>query len=71
MRGAKAHDFEFLRHLYRSLGGAIPGGLTLHFHAVREWRTDWRYESPIVEFEEGESFLASAAEIRSWAERSV
>jgi hypothetical protein len=68
-RGRRAHEFEWLRSLYLTNGGArFPPDITQHFTLVNDWSTDLRYTPRSVRDEEAEAFLASAVAIIRWAD---
>jgi len=66
-RGAKAHDFEWLKKqcsIYWR--GGLPGELAKAFSRVNTWSTALRYDSKATKEAEAEEFLNSAAEIIKW-----
>ena len=68
-RGSKAHEYEWLRSLYLTNGGArFPREITQHFTLVNDWSTDLRYTPRSVRADDAEAFLASAAAIIRWAD---
>ena len=68
-RGSKAHEYEWLRSLYLTSGGArFPGEITQHFTLVNDWSTELRYTPRAVREEEAEAFLVSAVAIIKWAD---
>jgi HEPN domain-containing protein len=68
-RGAKAHDFEWLREQYRQVKGPpIPADVNEHFVLVGTWSTDFRYHAGIIRSDDAEDFLNSAKEIFDWAD---
>lgn len=70
-RGAKAHDFEWLKERYHKAGGArFPADIQEHFTSIT-WSTDLRYQSGLVNPEDAEAFLAAAQEIINWADRRM
>jgi len=66
-RGAKAHDFEWLKKQYRDRGGNIPKDVALELSRVESWTTDMRYRPGLMETSEAEAFLKSAKNIIDWA----
>ena len=71
-RGAKAHEYEWLRTLYLTNGGArFPREITQHFTLVNDWSTDLRYTPRSVRADEAEAFLAAALAIIRWADRRL
>jgi hypothetical protein len=68
-RGPKAHEYEWLRSLYLTNGGArFPREITQHFTLVNDWSTDLRYTPRSVREDEAEAFLAAAVAIIRWAD---
>ncbi len=68
-RGSKAHEYEWLRSLYLTNGGArFPREITQHFTLVNDWSTDLRYTPRSVRAEEAEAFLAAAVAIIRWSD---
>ena len=68
-RGAKAHDYEWLLHLYAEKGGArMPSFVVPHFVRVNSWSTDMRYAPGTIVAHEAKAFLDAAIDIMTWAE---
>lgn len=68
-RGSKAHEYEWLRSVYLTNGGArFPREITQHFTLVNDWSTDLRYTPRSVRADDAEAFLASAVAIIRWAD---
>jgi hypothetical protein len=68
-RGSRAHDYEWLRSIYLTNGGArFPPEITRHFPLVNDWSTDLRYSPRSVRLEEAEAFMAAALAIIQWAD---
>lgn len=68
-RSSKAHEYEWLRSLYLTNGGArFPRDITQHFTLVNDWSTDLRYTPRSVRADEAEAFLVSALAIIRWAD---
>ena len=68
-RGARAHDYEWLLHLYVEKGGArMPPSVVPHFARVNSWSTDMRYASGTIAAHEAKAFLDAAIEIMTWAD---
>ena len=66
-RGAKAHDFDWLREQYYRVGGArFPSGINRNFILVTNWSTDLRYLPKTLATKDIDAFLKAADEIRSW-----
>ena len=73
-RGSKAHNFDHLRFLYFSYGGAkLPMKVTEAFVLVKSqgWSPDWRYEPAFLPFEELEAFLDAVDRIYNWADQRM
>jgi len=67
--GARAHDYEWLLHLYVEKGGArMPPSVVPHFARVNSWSTDMRYAPGTVAAHEAKAFLDAAVEIMTWAD---
>ncbi len=68
-RGAKAHDYEWLRTQYLENGGArFPRDITEAFTLVNEWSTEMRYLPRTLRADEAEGFLAATETIIRWAD---
>lgn len=68
-RGGRAHEYEWLRSVYLTNGGArFPREITQHFTLVNDWSTDLRYIPRSVRGDEAEAFLTSAVAIIRWAD---
>jgi hypothetical protein len=68
-RGARAHDYEWLRTQYFENGGArFLRDVTEAFTFVNDWSTDLRYLPRIVKADEAEAFLSAAEQIIKWAD---
>lgn len=68
-RGAKAHEYEWLRSMYLTNGGArFPREVTRQFTLVNDWSTDLRYTPRAVRADDAQAFLAAAAAIIRWAD---
>ncbi len=68
-RGSKAHEYEWLRSLYLTNGGArFPRDITQHFTLVNDWSTDLRYTPRSVRDDDAAAFLTSAVAIIRWAD---
>ncbi len=68
-RGARAHDFDWLRGLYRTFGGPpIPPEVARRFAAVGRWTTELRYRSKSVKIADAEKFLRAVEGILEWAD---
>ncbi len=67
-RGSKAHDYEWLRYLYRLNGGArFPRSINEHFTLVNDGSTDLRYNPSTVDEPDAEAFLKAREAIIAWA----
>lgn len=70
--GRKAHDYEWLRTLYLTNGGArFPIAITQNFTLVNDWSTDIRYTPRSVRYDDAVAFLASAVSIIRWADKRL
>ncbi len=68
-RGARAHDDEWLLHLYVDKGGArMPPSVVPHFARVNAWSTDMRYAPGTIAAHEAKVFLDAAIAIMTWAD---
>jgi len=68
-RGNRAHEYEWLRSLYLTMGGArFPREINQHFTLVNDWSTDLRYTPRQVRAPEAEVFLTAAVAIIRWAD---
>jgi len=68
-RGARAHDFDWLRGVYYSYGGArFPGTINRHYTVASNWSTDLRYSPRTLSAKEREQFLSAAEAILAWAD---
>src|SRR4051812_11082661 len=60
-RGNRAHEYEWLRAVYRiRSGAAFPGEINQCFARVDTWSTDLRYEPGNLRDREAESFIRTA-----------
>ena len=68
-RGARAHDYEWLLHLYAEKGGAqIPPSVVPHFARVNSWSTDMRYVPGTIALREAHAFVDAATTILTWVD---
>ncbi|MFO0960606.1 MAG: hypothetical protein U0800_24755 [Isosphaeraceae bacterium] len=68
-RGAKAHDFEWLRLQYLDNGGSrFPREVNQAFTLVGGWSTDLRYSPRTARDEEAEGFLNAGRKIIGWGD---
>lgn len=67
-RGARAHDFTWLKTLYREYGGAgFPKAVAEAFIVVDTWGTDLRY-NPRIEYKgDADRFFQALNVILNWA----
>ncbi len=71
-RGARAHEYNWLRDQYRLRGGAsFPGQVNRDFTLVDVWSTNLRYELAAFRKPEAEEFLESVDRIIEWAEGRI
>jgi hypothetical protein len=67
-RGSRAHDFEWLRAVYLTGGGArFPREITEAFTLVDSWSTDLRYVPRTLRHDEAEDFVEAVDRIIRWA----
>ena len=68
-RGARAHDYEWLRARYRERGGPTPPmGVAKGFLLVATWSTNLRYQARATDRIVAESFLKAARDIIDWGD---
>ncbi len=68
-RGARAHNIEWLRDLYRrSVGAAIARDVTRHLARVATWSTDLRYSTSNVRRGAANTFIESVMVVVEWAD---
>lgn len=71
-RGSRAHDFEWLRTLYRINGGEqFSREVASHFMQVNSWSTDLRYTAGSGWKGGAEAFLNSAQANIQWDDRRL
>ena len=71
-RGAKAHDFEWLKGRYLQNGGeTFPPAISKAFTKVNSWRTELRYKPGRMRIKDAEEFLQAVNEIVEWARRRL
>ena len=71
-RGARAHDYDWLWHLYAARKGAArPMEIVTHFARVNAWSTDMRYSPGTVALRDAVAFVKSAFEIIQWADERL
>jgi len=69
-RGAKAHNYEWLRTIYLENGGArFPPDVNQAFTLASDWTTDLRYVPRTLTLREADAFLAASGRILRWASR--
>lgn len=68
-RGAKAHDFDWLKARYFEHGGPpFPSAVAKDFSLVDTWTTDLRYKPGTTKRGDAEAFLRAAEAIMAWAD---
>jgi hypothetical protein len=68
-RGAKAHDYDWLKARYFERGGPdFPSPVSKSFALVNTWTTDLRYKAGTSKRGEAEAFFRAAQEIIVWAD---
>ena len=71
-RGARAHDYAWLLHLYSDKGGArMPASVVPHFARVTSWSTDMRYTPGTIAAHEAKAFVEAAIAMMTWADRRL
>ena len=71
-RGARAHDYEWLRQRYRKLGGAnFPESIALAFNEVSVWETDLRYSASQQYNGNLNDFLDAVYQIENFVRRRI
>lgn len=71
-RGAKAHDFEWLKDRYFEVGGPrFPSGISHAFSFASTWGVNFRYRSGAIKLSEAKRFLEAARTITQWAEERM
>lgn len=71
-RGARAHDFDWLKARYFQNGGTpFPSEVSKAFALVNTWDTEWRYRSGMASRRDAEAFLRAAEQIIMWADRRL
>jgi len=68
-RGARAHDYDWLKAKYFEKGGPnFPSAVSKNFSLVDTWTTDLRYKAGTSKRGDAEAFLRAAREIIVWAD---
>ena len=68
-RGAKAHDFDWLKGVYLKRGGPpFPSLVSKAFVLVNTWATELRYKAGTYKYRDAVAFLKSVDEIVRWAD---
>lgn len=71
-RGARAHNFDWLKARYFEQGGAqFPSEISKAFVLVNTWDTEWRYRSGTAPYRDAEDFLQAAEQIIMWADERL
>ena len=65
-RGAKAHDFEWLRMQLDQRRVHLPRQMLVHLQSVGRWTTDLRYDPGTLDEGIAREFLNSANELLKW-----
>lgn len=67
-RGAKAHDFDWLKAAYLRAGGPpLPANILQAFGMVNRWTTVLRYRARAIELAEARVFFTAVRQITEWA----
>ena len=69
-RGASAHDLRLLRSRLLHIPIRLPRRIEQRLTFVLSWSTDLRYDPSPGDPAEADQFVASAAELVDWIERS-
>ena len=68
-RGARAHNFDWLKARYLENGGSrFRSEISKAFALVNTWDTEWRYRSGTAPPRDAEAFLQAAEQIILWAD---
>lgn len=68
-RGGRAHDYDWLKALYRQVGGPpLPVAIMEAFVVVEDWGTELRYNPIVLDPEDAETFLDATEAILKWAD---
>jgi HEPN domain-containing protein len=68
-RGARAHDYDWLKARYLTSGGAsFPSTIAKGFSLVETWTTELRYLTKAAKRRDAEAFLKAVKEIMDWAD---
>ena len=71
-RGARAHDYSWLRYEYLRNGGpSFPANIRQAFTLVNDWSTDLRSDPRQQEQEDAKDFLDAARTILTWAKERM
>jgi hypothetical protein len=68
-RGARAHNYDWLKGRYFAQGGPpFPSHISKLFSLVETWDTEWRYNPGTAPPREAQKFLQATEEIILWAD---
>jgi hypothetical protein len=68
-KGAKAHDFEWLKFRYQeATGRRFPKEVSTHFRRVSTWSTDFRYRAGTIKRADADAFLTAVEAIVNWVD---
>ncbi|MBW3540058.1 MAG: HEPN domain-containing protein [Planctomycetes bacterium] len=68
-RGARAHNYDWLRSRYFGFGGSpFPREIAKSFALLNTWDTEWRYRSGTAPVRQAERFLQTAEQFIVWAD---
>jgi len=71
-RGAKAHDFEWLKARFIEVGGpTFPGRISKAFSFVSTWEVSFRYRGGTIKLPEAKAFIEAVRTITQWAEERM
>ena len=68
-RGAKAHDYDWLKARYSENGGPeFPKTISRAFSFVNTWAVEIRYKAGTSKYEDAKTFVDSVEAIMTWAD---
>jgi HEPN domain-containing protein len=71
-RGAKAHDYDWLKARYSESGGQqIPKDISKRFLLANTWTVELRYKAGTAKHRDARDFLSAAEEILAWADERL
>jgi len=71
-RGAKAHDFEWLKARYFEVGGpSFPSMISKAFSFANTWEVNFRYRGGTIKLSDAKNFIEAVRTITEWAEERM